>query len=332
VVQPWLDHLGWLFPDPVERGIVLDYITHLVQRRGQKINWMLVALAQMQGAGRDTLLKPVRDILGVRNVRSIGAEELFGSFNEWELAELVCFSEADSAEHNRWAIYRALKSKVTKPPDTVQVNIKFIRPQEQVKVANYVMFTNDQAAVAMDRGDRRVCVVETPYSLDTVLAYTATGIFKRLHTLYAKPMWMGAFYRWLLDRPISADFDAAGRAPPTAASARMYAASRSGLEVFVEESIENAVGAFTPDLAKLMDLLAAAHLQPGLGNVSPYAMAAALRRAGADALPEFQTKDRKWVRGVWALRDVGRYLAMSPATRREVWERAGLRVVKPPKF
>ena len=328
-IEPYLNHLRWLFPEPVEQRIVLDFLTHVVQRRGTKINWMLVALATMQGAGRDTLLKPIRDILGRLNVVTIGAEELFSAFNAWELSELVCFSEADSPEHSRWKVYRALKSKVVRPPDTANINVKFIPAREQIKIANYVMFTNDPGAVAVDRGDRRVCVVETPHTFDAVLRYTNTGVFKRLHAMYTDSGWMERFHRFLLDRTISADFDAAGRAPATPASARMFSASRSGLEVFVEESIEEKRGAFAADLAKLATLLPLVHQSPGLGSTTVNALATALRRAGCVCLPDFKGTNRKNVKGVWALRQVDMYLAMSPVALREVW--AGNRRMQVPK-
>ncbi|HEX8013529.1 MAG TPA: phage major capsid protein [Casimicrobiaceae bacterium] len=199
-LQAWLQHLEWLFPSEDERAIALNFITHLVQRRGKKINWMLVALAREEGTGRDTLLKPIRDILGIRNVASIDAEMLFSQFNDWELTELVCFSEADTTEHSRWAIYRALKSRVTTPPDTTRVNRKNIAAVEQLKTANYIMFTNDPAAVAFDKGSRRVCVVESPYDLKTVREYAATGVFKRLHALYADIQWLGLLHATVVGR------------------------------------------------------------------------------------------------------------------------------------
>jgi hypothetical protein len=321
-MQPYLDHLHWLFPDAEERTIVLDWITHIVQRRGVRINWILVALAQAQGAGRDTLLKPIRNILGVRNVRTINAETLFEPFNEWELAELVCFSEADTTDHSRWAVYRALKSKVVTPPDSMQVNIKFVRATEQPKVANYVMFTNDPGAIAFDKTDRRVCVVETPHSFDTILEYGATGVFRELHALFDDPKWMARFHRWLLRRAISPDFDASGRAPRTAAWRRMFQASRSALEVFVEEAIEERrPQVFQQDLVKLTRLLEVVRRQPELNYTTLNALAAALRRCGAEPWPDFQDGRRKWVRGMWALRDAARYAAMSTGAKRDEWAR-----------
>src|SRR5207237_4217335 len=33
-IEPWLEHLKWLFPDERERIIVLDFLSHLIQHRG----------------------------------------------------------------------------------------------------------------------------------------------------------------------------------------------------------------------------------------------------------------------------------------------------------
>ena len=282
------------------------------------MNWMLVMLAPVQGAGRDTLLQPVCNILGIHNVQTIDVETLFGQFNDWLLSELVTFSEADSAEHNRWKVYKALKAYVAAPPPTVSVNAKFIPRKEHVKVANFVMLTNDPAAVAMDRGDRRTCVVESPYQLETVLRYAQTGVFPRLHAMYRDPEWMRLFHRFLLDREISESFDALGRAPGTPATDRMYRRARSGLQAYLEDAIEDAEGPFAEDLVKTEDLLPS--VAGVINDINKHTLAPVLERVGARRMREFKDAAGKNVRNVWALRRTEMYEAMTPGELRAAWE------------
>jgi hypothetical protein len=317
-VRPWLDHLAWLFPDESERAIALDFLTHLVQKRGGKINWMLVAMCRVQGAGRDSLIKPIRNILGHRNVASISENDLFSDFNEWEAKELVCFSETRSTDGGAGRIYRTLKEKITTPPDTTSVNVKNLRLREMKKVANFLMLTNDPAAVAAERGDRRICVIETPHLESAVRVHQASGVFKTLHGLYASVEWMANFHRFLLDRAIGEDFDALGNAPRTEASARMAEAARSDLDVQIQTGIDERTPAIFRD-----DLIKVDAIMPQLTGTatSRRAVASALRQAGAIQLKPFRDDDNKVIESVWALRDVERYAAMSGQALRDEWRK-----------
>lgn len=317
-VQPWLDQLAWLFPDQQERAIVLDYLTHLVKHRGEKINYALTMVSQWQGAGRDSLVKPIRAILGIGNVRTITTRDLFEAFNTYEQAELVYLSEMKAPEHSKWQIYDKLKDKIVMPPDTVQINEKFVPQVEQPKVANWVILTNDLAAIALDVDDRRFVVAETQRSQKEIADRAESGTYEALHARYDDPAWMANFHRYLVDNPISRNFEPKGRPPRTDAKVRMLRESRSGIESYVEEKIEAAEGNFKPDLVKLRDLMFGVKLE--FANATDHALAAALRRAGAELLPEFKDGQIN-VRGVWALRKVARYLGMSKPALREAWVR-----------
>ena len=54
-VAPWLSHFEYLFTDMVERALMLDFLAHLVQRRGEKIRWAPVIIGR-QGVGKDMAL------------------------------------------------------------------------------------------------------------------------------------------------------------------------------------------------------------------------------------------------------------------------------------
>jgi hypothetical protein len=303
--QPWLEHLAWLFPDPTERLMVLDFLTHLVQRRGDKINWGLVLLAPVQGAGRDTLVTPVRDIIGQRNVSYIGAKQIEGQFNDFWVSELVSISELDTTEASRWQIYQRLKDAMATPPYYVRINTKYVKEHEMPKVANVLLITNDAAAVALPDVDRRFGVAETARDKEEVRAYKTTGVFSRLHAAYAEPGWLANFYANLLQRQISPTFDAKGDAPDTPAKHRMMRAAEHPAKTQVREWIAAREGTFAYDLFESRNVYEDLW-RDGVG-VEERLVHAYLRDLGAQYVGRIT--DNGVQRRLWAVRNVSLYKA-----------------------
>lgn len=319
-VQLWLDHLAWLYHDASDQLLVLDFLTHLVQRRGHKINWALVLLAREQGTGRDTLATPIRLILGPRNVAHIDGADLESDFNDYLLSELVFASELDTAEGSRRRIYRKLKGPVAKPPDHVRVNVKFIPARDMPKVSNFLIFTNDPAAVALDDGDRRFAVVETQRTRAEVLEYSARGAFRELHGAYREPGWVANLYAYLLKRQISPAFDPDGRAPETTAKQKMMRAAEDPAKTRLREWMVSRDGPFAGDLFEVRSVVTrlAAEGYRAEGRI----VEMFLRDLGAEYIKEVRAGAIK-VR-LWAARDIALYAEMAerPAVLARAYERA----------
>jgi hypothetical protein len=77
-IQFWIDHVAKLFPD--ERGHIINWLAHRVQRPHEKINHALV-LGGFQGVGKDTLLEPVKHAIGPWNFIEVSPRHLLGRFN-----------------------------------------------------------------------------------------------------------------------------------------------------------------------------------------------------------------------------------------------------------
>ena len=110
------------------------------------------------------------------------------------------FTEADDPEHGQWTIYKKLKPKVVTPSFVVQINMKFVRPRQQPKVANYVMSTNNPAAI------RWIVVIDVSvrWSRRTAASKSRSTTRRacfRLHALYKDGAWLAQFHRYLIDRP-----------------------------------------------------------------------------------------------------------------------------------
>jgi hypothetical protein len=303
--QVWLDHLAWLFPNEADRLLVLDFLTHLVQQRGVKVNWMLVLLSRMQGAGRDSLVTPIRSIIGQANISYVTGKQIESQFNDYVVRELVSASELDTTDSSRWQIYQKLKDIATTPPYHIAVNIKYLPERSMPKVANVLLLTNDPAALAIPDTDRRIAVAETPYGKEDIAAYTATGAFQRLHHAYAEPGWTENLYAYLQQRPISPTFDPKGHAPITPAKLRMMRAAEHPAKTQLREWMERREEPLAHDLFEARAACEAIW-RDGY-RADERLIHAFLRDLGAEPVGRFQ--DDGVQRRVWALRNVDTYKA-----------------------
>jgi hypothetical protein len=285
--------------------LVLDFLTHLVQQRGVKVNWMLVLLSRMQGAGRDSLVTPIRSIIGQANISYVTGKQIESQFNDYVVRELVSASELDTTDSSRWQIYQKLKDIATTPPYHIAVNIKYLPERSMPKVANVLLLTNDPAALAIPDTDRRIAVAETPYGKEDIAAYTATGAFQRLHHAYAEPGWTENLYAYLQQRPISPTFDPKGHAPITPAKLRMMRAAEHPAKTQLREWMERREEPLAHDLFEARAACEAIW-RDGY-RADERLIHAFLRDLGAEPVGRFQ--DDGVQRRVWALRNVDTYKA-----------------------
>ena len=316
----WVEHLKWLFPDARDRAIVFDFLVHLVKQRGVKINYMLVLLSKVQGAGRDTLLKPICEILGRANVRHVEGSDLVGSFNPFVKSELIYCTELDTTETSRRTVYNHLKSLSVTPPDYVMVNEKFIPQYALPKVANILISTNSANALMIPETDRRVVVVETLRTTAEIKARVREGAFDRLHEAYRERGWLENFYAWLLTQSPSAEFNAKGMAPDTDAKNRMRIAAESNLHRALRESLEDRAGPFARDLMTLDEILSFLAMKKRIDHPYGNTVTNELVSLGAASLEKRIRIDGKLIR-LWAVRNVALYSAMSEQALRERFRR-----------
>lgn len=173
-VSPWLDHLDYLVPDDVERRYLLYWMGTVAQRPGEKIQWAYVLQGE-QGTGKDTLFKPLWSLVGARNVREVTPEQLASSFTDWAKAQVIVLQELARSE--RFDVMNKLKVFLASTAQAMTwVNEKNLRPYPVLNLANFLVLTNNDDALAIDETDRRFMVCCSP----------------------AKPK-DGAYYEWLHD-------------------------------------------------------------------------------------------------------------------------------------
>lgn len=270
-VRPWLDHLQYLIPDPVERETVINWVAALVQRRSPKVNYALL-LGGKQGIGKSLLFDPIIRFLGQRNARTTSEVEIKDKFTGWIAEkELVMLEEIRGLPDE---VLNRLKMYIAAPPYFVPVNEKHIKPYEVPNVAKFVAFTNSEYALQLADDDRRWFVVWSPALPQSPAYYTVFARWSQENAVL-----LGT---WLAQRDLSA-FNAQERAPMTAAKREMQLAGRNSLDYWVHEAIANGRAPFETDLVSVEDVLqrlpyAARNLRPAPTEKS---IGMALKSAGA---------------------------------------------------
>jgi hypothetical protein len=294
-VRPWLDHLDWIYPESAYARLVQAFITHVVARRGEKINWALVQYALAQGVGRDTLLTPVARILGDSNVRYIDGEAFDNAFNYYARTELLIINELDTGEVTRFKVYNKLKPLVASPPDTIEVNEKFVPQYSIRKVLNVIINTNTPGALSLPDTDRRIAVVASPRTKKEAEARVAAGAYAELHKLYADHEWLALFAAYLSrDAVLLKDLPAKGHAPDTAAKAAMREAGDSPTKAVMRDALRA-----WPHPLFTVRKLRAAFASHGVDPPGPVAIANILRELGCELLCEARiggVEERIWAK------------------------------------
>lgn len=315
-VKLWLDHAALIFPDQVERDAALDWMAHVLQRPGVKINWALLVVGEM-GTGKDTLFAPVIAAVGDSNVSQIQADTLRDSFTSFLKAQLVVVNEMAQVggqldTHNR------MKSWLAAPPNKVLVNEKNLRPYHIPNTQCWLMFSNKEDAVPIEEGDRRHAVLLSPAKprdaayYDALWAYLRGGGSEKVAG-------------WLLDRNL-AGFNAAKPPLRTAGRAAMQRASLPNVQQWVVGEIE--AGRFAGrKLVAVREFIDAAAARgngvPGgvARDISPRHVQAALRHVRASPVREDVRMSDGRKLTIWATERAELYRQMDAAQLRDAYEK-----------
>lgn len=196
-VAPWLDHITFLFPEPMERGELLNFMGHVVQRRGVKVRWAPLIISK-QGLGKGVMMKPISAYLGA-NFKDLEPAELARQFNgHWE-HELIVVEEMQRLD--RIDAYEKLKAIITgTASNLLTIERKFQEPYAIPNVVNVMFFSNHLDAVNMARDDRRFLVLTIPHEKQEA------GYYTKIVNWYDREDGKQKVIQWLKQRDIS-EFD-----------------------------------------------------------------------------------------------------------------------------
>ena len=222
VVDLFLAHLKMTLSDAREQGIVLDWMSHIVQNPGVRVNWALL-LQGTQGTGKSYFGKLLQDMLGT-NVHMLDPGALMGRFTGWAHRSILnIVEEIRISGAERYSLLDKLKAYITN--ETIQIEEKGKDHRTIPNFTSYFFLTNHKDAIPIDNEDRRYCIlygdIQSKEQLYKQLG-GADGVdayFSKLFNETERRIDALKFY--FLNREISSEFKHKGRAPLTNARESM---------------------------------------------------------------------------------------------------------------
>jgi hypothetical protein len=230
----WNEHLEYLLPEQEYRDHLLNWMAWLLQNLKKKPKHALILQGEVNGTGKSFIAQVLKRILHPANVKHVPQNGLSGRFNSWALQCKLIIVEELRASDKR-AVKEALHDIITE--DVISVECKNIDPINVESCFGVFALTNDFAALELDNTDRRYLVLRTDRTLAEQKEKEAEGYFIRLFAKLEDPTAMAAVMYSLINRDLKG-YNAQSSAPMTAAKAEMKEASRSALEQYLVDTLD----------------------------------------------------------------------------------------------
>lgn len=295
----WLEHVRFLFPVKEDREHLLNWLGYLVQVPGGKANHQIV-VGGIPGIGKDLLFQPLAEYYR-DSFKEIGAELLHQPFNEYLLHTKLIFVE-EIMDYSKGEIENKLKPFCASPPNELDVNVKGLRSIKVPNLLALVFFTNHRNAMQIsDKGERRYfCLWSEAQPADR--AY-----YQSLAEWYEAGGYE-AVIGHLLKRDLREFFPKAP-APKTAFREELYEASKSEMELALEEYLGELPDVITHDVLRKHEVL---------GRHNMRAVGTILRKMGCERrMIRSRVEGRVKTKRIWIIRDHDRYAAMGD---KDLWE------------
>ena len=228
--RAFLGHVEYLLDgDRVAIDHVLNFLAHLLQKPGERVNHALLITSPVKGVGKSTLGQIVRKLAGESNSGVAQSKDLKSQFDGWIAGKLVV--QVDEVyEAGNWDLANKLKPLITEP--TVSVNIKYGPQKEVQNFARFLMFSNHSAPINIEEGDRRYFVVNSKATARD------PSYYQRLHREALSEDGIGAIHAWLMKRDIGG-WNSFAAPPMTEAKQAIEDVSGNPLFTYVADLVEN---------------------------------------------------------------------------------------------
>jgi putative DNA primase/helicase len=137
---------------------VLSWLAYPLQNPGAKMSTAIL-LHGPQGVGKNLFFEAYARIFG-EYASVIGQAQLESRYNDWASRKLLVIGDEIVASNELTHHKNALKSYVTS--DTVQIERKFLATRIEKNHANFVFLSNENKPLALEKDDRRHCVIYCP--------------------------------------------------------------------------------------------------------------------------------------------------------------------------
>jgi hypothetical protein len=277
-------HFAHILSDPKEQGMLLDWLSRIVQNPGKHANYAVV-LQGTPGDGKTWFAEMMAAVMGRTNVRMLNAQTLYSSFSDWAQGQcMTCIEEIRLInEHNKYEVLNKIKPFITN--DYVEVHPKGKAPFDAKNTTNYLLLTNHQDALPLDDGERRYMVLYSRWQRkDKLEAWKKEhpGYYQRLYDAIKESP--HAIRRWLLGHKQAEDFAPYDNPPFTSAMGEMIELAKPEFVQDVEEIVDaNTVTEVSEDLIivdALNDYLNMTHRKTYTGKAANMM----LRKAGYERI------------------------------------------------
>jgi uncharacterized protein DUF5906 len=301
-VAPFLEHINYLVPDVCERAPFLDWLAHLEQRPEELPHTHYLMITPQTGIGRNWLASLLARVFpGECRLGFDLAGMLNSGFNgPLSRRTLVIVDELKAADSGYSAANHAQQLKAMLTTEVRTINPKFGRVHHEHNVARFLMFSQHDDALPLEKYDRRVIVIDNPTQRRSPTYYA---------DLYAKlddADFVAGVAQYLARRDISG-FNPSKPAPLTETKQRAIRATMSDVEQ-VLAALRDGTSRSVMKAGEITEFL----IDHGVARPNGRAMSSAYRAVGFVTCERLASVHGKQHRVV-ALRDVELYRGMSSA-------------------
>ena len=227
-VQPFLDHIAYLFEDKVERERFLDWLAHIEQRPGELPHYGWLHIAKNTGTGRNWLASVFARVWRGYVAPNVDLTALLDSpYNGVLAARLLAMVDEvqEGGGDNPYRNSNRLKALVNQ--EYRDVNPKCDRQYREHNAVRWLTFSNHDNALPLQDDDRRFRVVK--HTSDP----RPPEVYAELYGLLGDPEFINAIAVYLRDRDISG-FNPGERPPMNEAKRAAVNASKSTISLNAE--------------------------------------------------------------------------------------------------
>lgn len=239
--DPIKDHL-WRLAGKSDEGLeyLLNWLADMVQNPG-RIPGVAIVLKSVPGVGKDLFFQKFADILLGRNyyLNTSNIDDLIGTFPLHEEKMLITLNEASGKDTFMGS--DKLKDLIT--AERIKVNKKNVKQYHINSCSRFMFFSNNDAPVKVDVGDRRFVVFECDGEKANNHEY-----FTALVSCITNRENMRAFYQFLMERDIS-KWVAVRDRPTTEVYKELQSINISAVDRFMEYLCECVYGGRTETIS-----------------------------------------------------------------------------------
>ncbi|SCM69428.1 primase-helicase family protein [Donghicola eburneus] len=200
-------YLAWIIPNDKERQMLTDWLAWSLQHEGEKPRWAIFLYSAKHGTGKSTLAGICKALFGAGNTAELqGVQPLVQRFNKPALTKKFIYAEEVKVGQGSEAANK-LKTIITEDEMLVEAKGKDAEPLVHKTCC---MFTSNHKPVWLEQGDRRFYVIDIDHDgCNGAARYEEfRALVGKVKATYADPQKLAGLYRWLMERKLSADFDA----------------------------------------------------------------------------------------------------------------------------